>query len=271
MRLATLRLGGTTRAARLTGDSAHLLDFPDVGALLASGPNWREAAERDSGTGLPLAGLDYAAVVPNPGKIFCVGLNYKAHIIESGEDFPAFPTLFGKYADTLTGPYDPIRLPDERTDWEAELVAVVGTRLRNASAEQAAAGIAGFTVGNDVSVRSYQARTSQWLQGKCFEATAPLGPVLLTADETTSWPNLEISLTVDGVVKQRSRTADLLFGPADLLAYLSRIITLRPGDLVFTGTPGGVGQARQPQEFLRPGQVVAVSVESIGSIRNECR
>lgn len=267
MRLATLRVDGATRAARIDGADAHLLEAPDVGALLASGTDWADARVVDTRS---VDDLDLAPVVPRPGKIFCVGLNYKTHIIESGEEIPAYPTLFAKFADTLLGPNDPIVLPDARTDWEGELVAVIGATVRHASLEAAAAAIAGFTVGNDVSVRTFQARTSQWLQGKCFEATAPVGPHLVTVDELGAWPEQSISLTVDGVVKQKSTTADLLFSPPELVAYISQVITLRPGDLIFTGTPGGVGQSRSPQEFLRPGQIVEVAVDGIGSIRNRC-
>jgi acylpyruvate hydrolase len=178
--------------------------------------------------------------------------------------------LFAKFAETLAGPFDTIRLPDDRTDWEAELVVVIGSSVHRASTAQAEAAIAGFTVGNDISVRAYQARTSQWLQGKCFEATAPIGPWLVTTDETSTWPRVDITLSVDGVTKQQSTTADLLFGPAELVEYISHVITLRPGDLIFTGTPSGVGMARDPQEFLRGGQVVETTIDTIGTLRNRC-
>ncbi|GAA1738113.1 fumarylacetoacetate hydrolase family protein [Luedemannella helvata] len=272
MRLGTIRHDGRTVAVRDEGEAVVLLDAPDVGTLLAT-DDWAERAATHDGPRLPAAGLTFDAPVPQPGAVFCVGLNYRTHIEESGEQVPAYPTLFGKLARTLIGPHDDIQLPageDRLVDWEAELVVVVGRAVRHADPATAAAAIAGFTVGNDISVRDYQRRTSQWLQGKCFEATTPVGPWLRTVDETGPAPDLAISCAVDGDVKQASRTSDLLFGPAELVGYLSRIVTLRPGDLIFTGTPGGVGQSRTPAEFLHAGSIVETTIEGIGSLRNTC-
>lgn len=267
MRLATIRYEGTTAAALLDGDTASILDARDVGALLAR-PDWRDTLPgRET---LPIAELDFAPLVPSPSKIVCVGLNYRSHIKETGEPEPENPTLFAKFARALIGAHDPIVVPEIATqlDWEVELVVVVGRSVRHADAEEAEAAIAGFTVGNDVSVRNFQGRTSQWLQGKSFESSTPVGPVLVTSDELDAHPDLEIRCEVDGDVRQSARTGDLLFGPADLIAYISQIFTLDPGDLIFTGTPGGIGQARKPPLFLEDGQELTSVVEGIGSTSN---
>lgn len=270
MRLATVHHAGSTAAARIEGDSAVLLDVPDVGAYLRLVEH-AERAPREIGA-VPSATLRYAPPVLTPSKIVCVGMNYRAHIEEMGEPEPDYPTLFGKFADALVGASDPIVLPgtSAKVDWEIELVAIVGHTVRHADADSAGAAIAGFTVGNDISMRDYQARTSQWLQGKSFDSATPVGPCMVTTDEVGVFPDLEIRCEVDGVVKQRSRTSDLLYAPADLVAYISDIITLRPGDLVFTGTPGGTGNGRVPQEWLRPGQSVASVIQDIGALLNPC-
>jgi acylpyruvate hydrolase len=205
--------------------------------------------------------------------VLCIGQNYLRHIEETGATEPEYPTVFAKYTRALIGDGDPIVLPSisQRVDWEVELVVVIGREVRNAEAEEAAAAIAGFTVGNDISARDLQGRTSQWLQGKTCESTTPVGPYLTTADVTGVEPDLAISCAVDGVVRQDSRTSDLLFKPVELVSYLSRIITLDPGDLIFTGTPGGVGQGMVPPVFLEAGQTVTSSIEAIGSLVNRCR
>jgi acylpyruvate hydrolase len=268
MRLATVRRENATRAARIEDDHAVLLDYPDVAALLAAGTDGATTGAR-----VPLDGVSFAPVVPRPSKVFCVGLNYRTHIEESGAQVPTYPTLFSKVGRSLVGATDDIRLPpgpERLVDWEAELVLVIGRPVRRASADEARAAIAGFTVGNDVSVRDYQFRTAQWLQGKCFEGMTPVGPWLSTADEVGVEPDLPIRCEVDGVVKQDSRTGDLLFGPVDLVAYLSEIVTLDPGDLIFTGTPGGVGQSRTPPEYLAAGQRLRTTIDGIGILTNRC-
>jgi acylpyruvate hydrolase len=268
MRLATIRVDGGTRAARLDGDHLTLLAAPDVGALLAD-PSWRDAG---GSARLPLDTVDFAPVVPRPSKILCVGLNYRGHILEMGRELPAVPTLFAKFASSLIGARDPLALPavSDQVDWEVELAVVVGRPIRRTTATQARAAIAGYTVLNDVSMRDWQWRTSEWLQGKTFEASTPVGPWLTTPDEVGDAADLEVRCEVDGVVMQRARTSDLLFGPADVLAYVSQFITLEPGDLVATGTPAGVGAGRDPKVFLRPGQVLRTVVEGLGECVNEC-
>jgi acylpyruvate hydrolase len=212
-------------------------------------------------------------LVPRPPKVLCIGQNYLKHIEETGSTRPDYPTVFAKFTRALIGDGDSIILPSisSRVDWEVELVVVIGREVRDAGAEEAAAAIGGFTVGNDISARDLQGRTSQWLQGKTCEATTPVGPCMTTTDVTGVEPDLAISCAVDGVVRQQSRTSDLLFKPVALVEYLSHIITLDPGDLIFTGTPGGVGQGMSPPVFLQEGQTVTSSIESIGSLVNRCR
>jgi acylpyruvate hydrolase len=217
-----------------------------------------------------LADADLAPVIPRPSKIFCLGLNYRSHIEEMGAERPENPTLFAKFPAALIGARDPIRLPDasKAVDWEAELAFVVGRRVRNASAQQAADAIGGYTICNDVSMRDWQWRTTQWDQGKNFEASTPVGPFVVTGDEIDDAADLEVTCRVDGQTMQTARTGDLLFKPATIVAYVSQFTTLRPGDLIATGTPGGVGAGRDPKVFLAPGQVLETAIEGIGVCRN---
>jgi len=240
-----------------------------VGELLAAGGGGRP---REGAAPVPAAGADFAPVVPRPGKIICVGLNYRAHILETGRELPEYPTLFAKFADTLTGARDDLVLPSvsEKVDWEVELGVIIGRPVYRASADEAEAGIAGYTVVNDVSMRDWQRRTLQWLQGKMFERSTPTGPYLVTADEVGTAPDLEVRCEVDDVVMQQSRTSDLLFGAAEIVAYASQAVTLRPGDLIATGTPGGVGNARKPPVYLRPGNVLRTWIEGLGECVNRC-
>ena len=271
MRLATIRTEYGTTAARLEGDVLVTLDAADVGELLAvggegAGRTWEEQVV------VPVAEADFAPVVPRPGKVICVGLNYRAHILETGRELPAYPTLFAKFADTLLGARDDLVLPSvsERVDWEVELGVVIGRTLFRATPQEAAAAIAGYTVVNDVSMRDWQHRTLQRLQGKMFERSTPVGPYLVTADEVGTAPDLEVRCEVDDVVMQQSRTSDLLFGAAEIVAYASQAVTLRPGDLIATGTPGGVGNARKPPVYLRPGNVLRTWIEGLGECVNQC-
>jgi acylpyruvate hydrolase len=270
VQLATIRDGGRTLAVRREGEEAVELDAADVGEVLRR-PDWRGWAASAPGRRRPVEGLDHAPLVPSPDKIICVGLNYRGHVQEMGRELPEHPTLFAKYRGSLIGHGDDILLPAESdsVDWEAELAVVVGAPVRRADRAAAEAAIAGWTVCNDVSMRDWQLRTLQFLQGKTFEASTPLGPWLVTPDEAAG--PFRISCEVDGEVVQDATTADLVFDPVDLVAYCSQIITLEPGDVIATGTPGGVGMARTPPRFLRDGEVVVTRIEGVGELRNTCR
>ncbi|WP_223166372.1 fumarylacetoacetate hydrolase family protein [Nonomuraea sp. SYSU D8015] len=271
VKLATLRLPRRTTAARIDGDHAVEIGAPDVGALLAD-PQWRRIAAAADGPRHPLSTADLAPVVPRPGKIICVGLNYRTHILEMGRELPEHPTVFAKFAEALVGPYDDIVLPavSEAVDWEAELAVIIGETARNVPAERAAACIAGYSVLNDVTARDYQYRTLQWLQGKTFEATTPFGPFLVTPDEVDV-EQTTLACEVDGELVQQADVGDLVFPPAELIAYLSEILTLRPGDVIATGTPGGVGHARKPPRYLTDGSKVVTRVSGVGELVNTAR
>jgi acylpyruvate hydrolase len=274
MRLATVRHDGRTRAARQEGGELVLLPAEDVGALLRAG-DWQERARGTAGRRIAAATADYAPVIPHPNKIVCLGLNYATHIKEMGRDIPEYPTLFAKFDGALIGAHDEVVLPraSARMDWEAELGVVVGAPARHVPRHEALRYVAGYTVINDVTARDWQRRTSEFLSGKTFEHTTPVGPVLATPDELGDpgdEPDLEIRCEIDGQATQQARTSDLLFGVADIISYVSDIITLLPGDLIATGTPGGVGDGRDPQVYLRPGQQLSTVIESLGELRNRC-
>lgn len=269
MRIATIRVAGATRAVRIDGDRAVETGHADVGELLAQ-PAWQEAAAAAGGPAHDATELDYAPLVPKPGKIICVGVNYLSHILEMGRERPDFPTLFAKFPEALVGARDDVVLPgaSQAMDWEAELALVIGAPLRHGDEKQAAAAIAGYTVFNDVTARDWQNRTLQWLQGKTFEATSPLGPELVTTDEAGA--GLQVSCRVDAELVQSANTSDLVFGPEATVAYASTIVTLRPGDVVALGTPGGVGHARKPPRYLQAGQVLTTTIDGVGECRNTC-
>jgi acylpyruvate hydrolase len=273
MRLATLRTADGTRAVRVDDGGYVDLGLPDVGAVLRR-PGWaaHAAAAKEP---YYATTMDLAPVVAAPRKIICVGLNYRTHIMEMGRELPAYPTLFAKYAEALIGANDPLLLPPESgaVDWEAELALVIGRTARRANAEEAALAIAGFTVINDVTMRDWQYRTPQWLQGKTFEASTPLGPVMVTPDELPGGtaPVLMLTASVDGEIVQKATTDDLVFKPADLVQYISTILTLRPGDIIATGTPGGVGHARKPSRYLANGMHLVTEISGIGRLDNLAR
>lgn len=267
MRIATIRTVDGTRAVRVDGDAAVEIDAADVGELLRR-PDWRDVAAGADGPRHAWQEADLAPVVPNPGKILCVGLNYRTHILEMGRDLPEHPTLFAKFPDTLAGAHDDLEAPSEdpQLDWEAELTVVIGATVRRGDLAESAAAIAGYTVANDVSMRGWQFRTKEWLQGKAWERSTPVGPVVVTTDEWA--PGETIRAEVNGEKVQEASTGDLVHDPVALVAYISTMTTLRPGDLILTGTPGGVGHARKPARYLVAGDVVETSVDGIGSLRN---
>ena len=210
--------------------------------------------------------------VPDPRKIICIGLNYRDHAAESGVPVPPEPVLFSKYPTTLIGHLDRIVLPrvSHAVDYEAELVVVIGQGGKHISREKAREHIGGYTIGHDVSARDWQLNkpAKQWMAGKTFDTFAPTGPELVTPDEVPDPHNLGIRLRLNGQTMQDSSTSQLIFGVEELIAYLSQIVTLEPGDLIFTGTPPGVGMARKPPVWLQPGDVVEVEIDRLGILRN---
>ncbi len=268
MRLLTLRTENGTKAVRQDGETLTEIDgFTDVGALLKD-PSWETIAKSATGATHPLAGADLDAVVPAPGKIICVGHNYRNHIKEMGREVPEYPTLFAKYAESLIGPNDDLALPQESdaVDWEAELAVVIGKTGRRIAEADAKDHIAGYAVLNDVSMRDYQFRTVQWLQGKTWEKSTPFGPALVTTDEFSAGPLM--TSAVDGEIQQSTPTGDVVFTPEFLVSYISTIITLNPGDVIATGTPGGVGHARDPKRYLQEGQLLVTTIEGLGQLNN---
>jgi len=209
-----------------------------------------------------------------PGKILCIGLNYRDHAIETNAPIPDEPIVFFKSSNTMIGPTDPIVVPpiSSEVDFEAELVVVIGKRLKHASEIEASQSIFGYTAGNDVSARDWQKGKpgKQWYLGKSFDSFAPIGPAIALRSQIANPSNLRIESRLNGVIMQNSTTAELIFQPAMLLSYLSQVITLEPGDVLFTGTPAGVGVARNPQVFLKPGDRIEVEIESIGTLSNPC-
>lgn len=270
MRLLTLRTGTgqNTVAVRQDGDTlTEIPGFADVGALLKDSA-WEAIANAAAGATHPLEGADLAPVVPFPGKIICVGHNYRNHIKEMGREVPEYPTLFAKYAESLIGPNDDLALPQESdaVDWEAELAVVIGKTGRRIAEADAKDHIAGYAVLNDVSMRDYQFRTVQWLQGKTWEKSTPFGPALVTTDEFTAGPLM--TSAVDGEIQQSTPTGDVVFTPEFLVSYISTIITLNPGDVIATGTPGGVGHAQDPKRYLQEGQLLVTTIEGLGQLTN---
>lgn len=278
--LATLRTPtGTCAAVRIDDDTYSLLPIADVGALLGE-PGWRSSVAQAHVAPVdmvPAADADYAPLVITPTKVLCCGHNYRSHIVEMGHGMPAHPTIFAKFADTLVGAYDDIVIDAsvaDGLDWEAELAVVVGATIRNVDTDAARAAIAGYTVANDISVRPWQRHTGQWLPGKAFDATTPIGPVLVTAATPDTVGGFdpagghEIRCTVNTTVEQKSDVNDLVFTAADLLGYISTFTTLRPGDVVLTGTPAGVGAASTPPHYLGDGDVVVTEIDGLGRCAN---
>jgi acylpyruvate hydrolase len=269
MRFASVLHDGTPMAVLIDGDQAvPLRGIRELGAetplsLLRDPP-----LEPDSA--FPASDVHRRAAVPRPGKVICVGLNYAAHIEETRREHSDYPVLFTKFATTLTGPYDPIALPgeSEAIDYEGELVVVIGESARRVPPDRALDHVAGYSIANDVSMRDYQYKTHQWLQGKAWDASTPVGPDLVTRDEITE--PLTLRTFVNGEQVQEASTELLIFDIATLVSTISEFATLEPGDLILTGTPGGVGYRREPQLLLHDGDVVVVEVDGVGRIENRC-
>jgi 2-keto-4-pentenoate hydratase/2-oxohepta-3-ene-1,7-dioic acid hydratase in catechol pathway len=282
MRLATLHTAAGLRAAVRHDD--HYIDLygtdaafpPSVRQLLAAGPEVLQhaarAPRRPDAVRIPIAKARLAAPIPDPPKVVCLGLNYRDHAAETNAPIPREPILFSKYPTALIGPGEAIVLPrvSSEVDYEAELVIVIGKRGRHLSSANALGHVAGYTVGHDVSARDWQLKKDgkQWMVGKTFDTFAPLGPELVTADEVPNPLNLGIRLRLNGQTMQDSSTKQMIFSVAATLEYLSKVFTLEPGDLIFTGTPPGVGMARKPPVWLKAGDTVEVEIDGLGVLRN---
>ncbi len=266
MKLATIRTAGATAAVRIDGDTAVETGHADLGALLAD-PDWKQTAAAASGATHAVGSLDYAPVVPNPGKIICVGLNYRSHAEEAVLEPPDTPTFFAKFPNALAAPGSEVRLPgySQKVDFEAEVAFVVGERCKDVPEERALDCVAGYMLFNDLSARDYQFKTNQWMPGKVFDGSAPCGPALVTPDEAGD--PIEISLTLNGEQMQSATTDELIHSVPALVSYLSTLMTLEPGDVVATGTPPGVGSVRTPRVWLKPGDELVVSSPTLGELR----
>jgi 2-keto-4-pentenoate hydratase/2-oxohepta-3-ene-1,7-dioic acid hydratase in catechol pathway len=218
--------------------------------------------------------LELLCPLDAPGKILCIGLNYRDHAIETHAPIPEEPIVFNKASTSLSGPNDPIEIPStsSQVDFEAELVVVVGKRLKKATREESRRAIFGYTAGNDVSARDWQKGKpgKQWFLGKSFDTFAPIGPAIALASSIPDPGKLRIESRLNGQIMQNSTTAELIFEPEMLLSYISEVLTIEPGDLLFTGTPAGVGVARSPQVFLKLGDCIEVHIEMIGTLSNRC-
>jgi 2-keto-4-pentenoate hydratase/2-oxohepta-3-ene-1,7-dioic acid hydratase in catechol pathway len=244
-----------------------LLEALDIEGLRELGARAQDAEER-----VPLAETTLCAPVPNARKIICMGLNYRDHAEETGQEIPAAPMWFAKFANSLIGGDAEIVLPAahaEYVDYEAELALVIGTTAKNVRTEDALSYVAGAMPFNDVSARDLQLQNPLWTSGKAIDTFAPCGPALVTLDEITDLAALELRARVNGELLQRGTTAEVIFGPADLVAWLSRTITLLPGDIIATGTPAGVGAAQG--RFLRDGDTVEVEIDGLGTLVNPVR
>jgi acylpyruvate hydrolase len=264
-RFASCALGERRFGALVEGDAVVPLD--GIAELGRETPAEVLADPPLSGERVPLEEVTLRPVIPSPGKIVCVGLNYRAHVEEGVYDVPDYPVLFTKFAETLVGAGQPIVLPpeSEAVDFEAELAFVIGRRVRRSGDLDA---VGGYTLANDVSMRDYQYRTHQWLPGKAWASSTPLGPYLVTPDEVGDPHALDISLELNGERMQTSNTSRFIFDIPTLIAAISEFVPLTPGDVVLTGTPEGVGYRREPKVLLNDGDRVVVEIEKVGRLEN---
>jgi 2,4-diketo-3-deoxy-L-fuconate hydrolase len=252
-------------AGRLPADPVAALD--DWDALV----EWARSVDGPSAASAPLAGAALRAPVPRPRQVFGVGLNYRLHVAEGGRDVPEEPAVFTKFPSCINGPTSEIPVCSETVDWEVELVVALARTAHRVAVDGAWDHVAGLMVGQDISDRAVQMRPpAQWSLAKSFTGFGPTGPFLVTADDVPDRDDLELGCSVNGEEVQKARTSDLIFPVPELVSRLSHIVTLWPGDLIFTGTPSGVGYARTPPRFLHAGDVLTSYIEGIGELRNPC-
>ena len=276
MKLVTFSHSGSTRIGVLEGE--EVVDLAraipalptEIRGFLAAGQEAWDAARRATGPRLPLGEVVLEAPVPRPPKILGVGLNYAAHVAETGRETPKIPLIFNKQSTAVIGPGAPIHRPrvSEMLDYEGELACVIARRCRHVPKERAHEVVAGYTVANDVSVRDWQRRAPTMTMGKSFDTHCPLGPAIVTADEIGGPSGLGLRTYVNGELRQDSNTSELIFDCFDLIEHLTTAFTLEPGDVISTGTPSGVAGAMAPPKWLRAGDVVRIEIEGIGVLEN---
>jgi acylpyruvate hydrolase len=268
MRIASVSHAGSPLLVRVEGDHAT----PLAGATELdrhTSAEWLASAQ-PAGDPLPVAALRFRPLVPRPGKVICIGLNYVAHIQETKREESDYPVLFPKFGSSLAGAYDELPLPpeSEAVDYEGELAVVIGAVARRVPRERALDHVAGLAVANDVTMRDYQYKTHQWMQGKAWDAVTPLGPELVTLDEAGDGTGLTLRTTLNGDVVQESSTDLMIFDIPTLIATISEFTTLEPGDVILTGTPSGVGFRREPPLLLSDGDVLITEVDGVGRLEN---
>ena len=276
MRLVTYDAGAGARAGELRGDTIFDLwgqgesireDDRTLSGLLRGG--LMDELQPGPGDGLPVEAVTLLPPIGDPGKIVCIGLNYRSHAAEAGIDPGERPTFFGKFANALAPPGATVRLPQgtEKVDFEAEIAVVVGARCARVAPDAALDHVAGYMLFNDLSARDWQFATPQWMPGKVFDGSAPCGPALVTPDEAGAHDAIEFKLELNGEVMQEASTADLIHSVPELIAHLSELMTLAPGDVIATGTPSGVGSMRDPQVWLKVGDEVVITSPTLGELR----
>ena len=270
MRLMTFQYRDEVMAGLLDGETVLPLPWPDVKAAIEAGLD-RVKGAADASRALPLADVTLRAPILKPGKIVAVGLNYLDHCLEQGKTPPERPTLFTKFSTAVNHPGGEIRWDPALTqmvDYEAELAVIIGRRAYRVSEADAYDYVAGYTCLNDVTARDLQKADKQWVRGKSLDTFAPMGPVVVTTDELPDPHGLAIRCRVNGELRQESNTDQLIHTVPRLIAFCSQAFTLEPGDIITTGTPGGVGVYRDPQIFLKPGDEIVVEIEGIGRLQN---
>lgn len=295
MKLCTYQSGDRPRVGVVTHDTIYdlasttpgvavgdeILDSPDpLKALLAAEPEWRRVrdhlAEQDGEHGRPVGSLTDRPLLPpvvRPDKFICIGLNFRSHALEAAIPIPEIPTFFVKLPNALIGHRRDVPIPrvSHRIDWEGEVAFVISRRASEVGEDEALQHVAGYTIVNDVTARDYQFKTSQWIVGKTFDGFGPVGPVISTPDELPDPHTLKLTTQVNGVVQQEGSSDDFVFTIAQLVSFLSSIMTLEPGDIVATGTPAGIGALQKPRRWLRNGDTVDVTVAGVGTLTNTIR
>jgi 2-keto-4-pentenoate hydratase/2-oxohepta-3-ene-1,7-dioic acid hydratase in catechol pathway len=275
MKLVTFAAAGQAMLGRVESNEIIPLP-PSFGSMIDVIIGWPKLQPQIAATGgrpIPLNNARLLPPLPRPGKILAIGMNYADHVRETGAAIPSRQIWFCKQPTAANGPFDPILLPKVSTkvDYEAELVVVIGKGGRHLSRAEAPGAVFGYCAGNDVSARDWQMATSQWMLGKSFDSHAPFGPWITTADDVPDPHSLGIRCFVNGNKRQDSNTSNLVFDIWDQIAHVSEVMTLEPGDLIFTGTPGGVGLGMDPQVYLKDGDVVRVEIDKLGAIEAVCR